>query len=104
MATIKELVYKTRLFLKDRKLAYCLSFSQPAGQIVYGDLIKFSRWVDGPRDGLNEPQTQRILGRQDVIRRIQQHMNLTTDQLYALYNGQQVPQLIQQNVGDDDDD
>jgi hypothetical protein len=103
MAKLEELIQRTKLFLKDRKIAYSLSFSQPAGQIVLGDLIKWSRWIDGPRDGLNEAQTQRILGRQDVIRRINQHMNLTTDQLYALYNGQQVPGLVQQSHGEEDE-
>ena len=101
--TVRERIQATLLFLKDRRTAYGLCFGQPAGQIVMGDLVRFSKWMDGPKPGETEAVTQRVLGRQDVIRRINQHMNLSTEQLFALYNGQQLPQVIQQTAGEEDD-
>ncbi len=90
---IKDTVANTLLFLKDRRTAYQLFFKQPAGQEVLGDLLKFSKWIEGPGRPTNE-ETWRLIGRQDVIRRIQQHINLSSEQLFALYNGAQVPSLI----------
>lgn len=109
-----EIADRTKVFLRDRATAYKLFFGsrtaaygqivrQPAGQIIMADLLKFAHWVEGiPLKVQNEFDRGRVIGRQDVIRRIQQHINLTSDQLFALYNGQQVPQLIRQEEDDDD--
>lgn len=99
--SLRDTVNTTLNFLMHRKVAYQLFFKQPAGQEVLGDLLKFSKWVEGPARPTTE-ETWRVIGRQDVIRRIQQHINLTSEQLFALYNGAQIPELI--GPKDDDND
>ena len=84
--TMQTVLDNTMLFLRDRSTAYKLAITSPAGQAMYSDLLKFSRYVQGPAD-LDNNQTWRLIGRQDMIRRIQQHVNLTDTQLFALYNG-----------------
>jgi len=87
MKITRTMYDRTMSFLRDRKVGYQLFFKQPAGQFILQDLLKFSHWIDGPVGRTNE-ETWRLIGRQDVIRRIQQHTNLTVDQLFTLYNGQ----------------
>ena len=84
--TIQQVIDNTMVFLRDRSTAYKLAITSPAGQMMYGDLLKFSRYMQGPADP-DPNQTWRLIGRQDMIRRIQQHINLTDTQLFALYNG-----------------
>lgn len=86
-----SLVDKTIYFLKDRKTAYQLMFAQPAGKAVLADLVKFSKIIEGPM-GRNDAETYRLIGRQDVVRRIQEHGQLTVEQLFALYNHLPIPQ------------
>lgn len=114
MATMQERIARTLIFLKDRKTAYMLFFGhtrtayrafkmQPAGQMILTDLLKFSHWAVGmPLKAQTEFDRGRIVGRQDVIRRINQHINLTTEQLFALYNGQQIPEIIRGQQETDD--
>ena len=84
--TVQKVIDNTMIFLRDRSTAYKLAITSPAGQMMYGDLLKFSRYAQGPADP-DQFQTWRLIGRQDMIRRIQQHVNLTDTQLFALYNG-----------------
>lgn len=102
--TARERIEAVLLYLKDRRTAYGLSFGSAAGQVVMSDLLHFSKWMEGPPASASEAMTQRILGRQDVIRRINQHMHLDVEQLFALYNGQQLPHVIQQTAHEESDD
>lgn len=94
----RDLIDRTVDFLRGRKRAYALCFGSPAGNEVLIDLVRFCRatqstWSD---DGRHHA---RLEGRREVILRIAQHMHLTTEQLFALYNGQNV---IQPAKGKDD--
>lgn len=92
--TIRGGVEKTLGFLRQRATAYKLVFKQPAGHEVLKDLLRFSKLVEGVSPSLpNEFERGRIVGRQDVIRRIQQHCAFTTELLFALYNNLPVPIL-----------
>lgn len=76
-------------FLFQRKRSYQLTFqeAQPANLEVLRDLAKFCRAnescvVPGDRD-----KTMLLEGRREVWLRIQQHLNLTPEQLFDLYGG-----------------
>lgn len=90
MSFLKSQVDKTVLFLRQRKTAYQLMFGQPAGRVVMMDLLKYSHWLKGPY-GKDDRETYRLIGRQDVIRRIAEHMGLSVEQLFGLYNGLPTP-------------
>lgn len=91
MATVED-TFEDRTkyeFLKERRRAYQLTYSSPAGQDVLLDLMRFCRAnescvVIGDRD-----RTAMLEGRREVWLRIVQHLNLKTEQLFALYNGTQ---------------
>jgi hypothetical protein len=96
---IQEQVSKAFGYLRDRKLAYQLTFqtTQPANLVVLMDLVKFCRAcescvVPGDRD-----KTLMLEGRREVILRIQQHLNLTPEQLFALYGGD-VPKFLKEET------
>jgi hypothetical protein len=100
--TMTAVINNTMLFLRDRSTAYKLAITSPAGQMMFSDLLKYTRFLQGPADPDNN-QTWRLIGRQDVIRRIQQHINLTDSQLFALYNGSgfQPPTASKEDESDD---
>jgi len=73
-------------FLRGRKRAYQLSLSSVAGQTVLRDLAEFCRANETCFH--EDPRLHAVLeGRREVWLRIQQHLNLTSEQLYALYSG-----------------
>jgi hypothetical protein len=91
---IGQLIENTKIFLRDRKTAYCLTFLNPefpnAGKLVLKDLNEFCRgdrtaWSDDAR------HHARLEGRREVLLRIQEHLRLSPDQLFAIYNGQAPP-------------
>lgn len=85
---LQEQVLKTFEFLRFRKRNYQLAFGQPAGQEVLIDLAKFCRADQSCFDP--DPRVHAALeGRREVWLRIQQHLNLTPQQLTALYSGNQ---------------
>jgi len=91
---IKDLTQNTLEFLNSRRRAYGLVFrdnTEPS-RVVMKDLTEFTHWIEGPAGATNE-ETWRLIGRQDVLRRIMQHANLSDRQLMALYNGGRVPIL-----------
>ena len=98
--TLKAVVANTMVFLRDRSTAYKLVITSPAGQMMYGDLLKFSRYMQGPADP-DPNQTWRLIGRQDMIRRIQQHVNLTDGQLFAVFNGAGFPPPVTKDEDDE---
>lgn len=81
-------------FLKRRKVNYQLAVAQPAMQEMMIDLAKFCRANDtcvalDKNGSVDEAMTKILEGRREVWLRIQQHLNLTTQQLYQLYTGRQ---------------
>lgn len=90
--SITEKVVNTLSMLRERKRGYQLWFGSRAGHAVIQDLLSFSKFLEGPARATNE-ETWRLIGRQDMIRRIQQHVHLSEEQLFALYNGMTVPFL-----------
>jgi hypothetical protein len=73
-------------FMRNRKKAYQLAFTDPAGQAVLHDLAKFCRANVSCFDP--DPRLHAALeGRREVWLRIQDHLNLTSDQLYAIATG-----------------
>lgn len=73
--------------LKGRKRNYQLTFETPAGQAVLIDLARFCRATETcfhPDARLHAVAE----GRREVWLRIQQHLNLNSQQLFTLYQGQ----------------
>lgn len=75
-------------FLRRRKIDYQLAFKSPAGQGVLVDLARFCRADENTFH--KDPRLSDVLvGRREVWLRIQKHLRLTPDQLYAIYAGHQ---------------
>lgn len=72
---------------------YQIAFSSPAGQAVLADLIPFCRAAENTlvRHSEGSPIDVNgslvLCGRREVFLRIQNFMNLTPDELYALARG-----------------
>lgn len=81
-----EAVRKTVEFLAFRRRDYQLTFGGLAGQNVLADLSKFCR---ADSTCFNDDARKHALaeGRREVWLRIQSHLRLTSEQLYALYSG-----------------
>ena len=75
-------------WMRARKQAYQLSMTSPAGQQVLIDLARFCR---ANETCFHEDARKHAVleGRREVWLRIQQHLNLTAEQLMGLYSGQQ---------------
>ncbi len=76
-------------YLRGRKNAYKFTFSynNPAARQVLADLAIFCRAnetcvIPGDRD-----KTLILEGRREVFLRLQQHLNLSPEQLFELYTG-----------------
>lgn len=86
-------IRRTYEFLRGRKKAYALTFNNPASMEVLVDLAKFCRAGQTTFDP--DPRVHAALeGRREVFLRIQDHLNLTTEQLYALYSGRPFDPLL----------
>jgi hypothetical protein len=78
----------TLTFLRDRKTAYKLLFktmANPASRIVLEDLARFCRANESCIIPGDHDRSMLLEGRREVWLRIQQHLNLTTEELFALY-------------------
>lgn len=86
---IDKAVEATLDFLRGRKNAYKFTFSltNPAAVQVLEDLTKFCRGAESAAVPGDHDRTMMLLGRQEVFLRIQQHLNLTPEQLFELYTG-----------------
>lgn len=76
-------------FLRGRRQAYLAVFKldQPATVTVLEDLARFCRANETCFHA--DPRVHAVAeGRREVWLRIQQHLNLSSEQLYKLYNGQ----------------
>lgn len=80
---------ETYQYLQDRKKAYQLTFdlSQPANEFVMEDLARFCRANESCLVPGDHDRTIALEARREVWLRIQQHLGLTTEQLFSLYSG-----------------
>lgn len=84
-------------FLRRRKRDYQLAFKSPAGQQVLIDLAKFCR-ANAPA-WHNDPRAHALLeGRREVFLRIQNHLNLSPEQLYAIFAGSEFNPLASEDT------
>ena len=91
---ISEEAGRTFDFLRRRKQNYQLACNQPATQEMLIDLAAFCRANEPCIEIDNQGRVDRdrslmLEGRREVWLRIMQHCNLTSQQLYSLYTGQQ---------------
>lgn len=83
-----DLIEKARRFLTRRKGAYCRMFDSLENQdalIVLKDLAKFCR-AHKTTFTKDERLSLLLEGRKEVWLRIQQHLNLSDDDLWDLYH------------------
>lgn len=73
-------------FLRGRKRDYQTVFGSPVGQRILTDLAVFCRATETCFDP-DERLHAVAEGRREVFLRIANHLNLSTEQLYAIYSG-----------------
>ena len=76
--------------LAERVKAYNLTFRNPAGQIVLADLMTFGGIADEAPRSDSQFEQGRAAGRRDVALRVQEHLNLTHEELYAVLQGRSI--------------
>lgn len=81
-----DVLQKAKNFLVRRKHAYQLVFNLESvhAQVVLKDLARFCR-ANEPTFHPDARLHAELEGRREVWLRIQQHLNLTSEQLWALY-------------------
>lgn len=84
--TLADAVRLTLEALGMRSRSYYLVFRSPQGAEVLKDLAPFCR-AQQPAWGATPEDTARLIGRNEVWCRIMQHLNLTPEELYAMYGG-----------------
>lgn len=87
-----------RDFISRRRNAYCKTFMCPPGQEVLEDLARFCRANDSCFH-TNQRANDVLIGRHEVWLRIQKHLRLTDEQLWAL--NAQAKQPISHGENDD---
>lgn len=115
---LRERLEQTIDFLRDRKRAYVLAFSRKdevetvvdaydrvflgstAGQIVLRDLARFCRALETIYDA-DQRKTAVLIGRNEVWKRIQDHLNLQPDELYDIHGDRRIRLLKQQEDNDE---
>jgi hypothetical protein len=81
----KDLVDKAKAFLNRRRMAYISAFTNPVGEEVLADLAKFCRATETTHDK-DALVAAHLDGRREVWLRIQQHLNLTEDQVWKRFS------------------
>jgi hypothetical protein len=80
-----NLLEQARHYLNQRRRAYITTFKNPVGEIVLADLARFCRASQSTFH--TDERTHALLeGRREVFLRIQQHLNLSEDDLWRLLN------------------
>ena len=79
-----------RYTLLERVKAYNLTFRNPAGQMVLADLMTFGGIADEAPRTNSQFEQGRAAGRRDVALRVQEHLNLTHEELYAVLQGRSI--------------
>jgi hypothetical protein len=82
---MNDAFYRVMQFLGLRKRAYQFTFKGPHGNAVLQDLMKFCRYRQVPFHA-DRRMTDIMIGRQEVLFRILNHLTLNEDQLNDLYN------------------
>ena len=87
---VKEFIDAIRIRLGDRQIAYRRLFSGPLADIVLKDLARFCR---AHESAMHPDARMHALaeGRREVWLRIQEHLNLSHDQLWHLYAPRNLP-------------
>ena len=85
--TKQELLDKLRIALMGRRHDYRLTFLSPPGKSVLKDLARFCR---ANASTFHEDARLHAVaeGRREVWLRIANHLNMTPDELWKLYSGQ----------------
>ena len=81
-----SLLGKARLFLATRRYAFRQTFAGPYADIVLKDLATFC-FANQSTFNVNDRAHVLAEGRREVWLRIANHLNMTPDQLWALYDG-----------------
>jgi len=99
---VRKAVHNTLALLHWRRNAYRLTFGQhnASATVVLTDLAKFCHWGATPF-APDQRLTDVMIGRQQVMLRIKQHLGLSDEQLFAIYNGQAIPARLAE---EDDND
>lgn len=105
MASVREAAGRLFDFLRRRRTWYQQTFRKDnyAAQEVLIDLAQFCR--ANQTTFHDDPRVSAVLqGRHEVWLRITNHLHLTSEQLFALYNGNQFSATTRQlsNEGEDD--
>jgi hypothetical protein len=77
---------RAKRFLWNRRYSYRSIFNSPPGKIVLADLAVFCRAAESTFHD-NERVQSKLDGRREVWLRIQQHLQLTEDQLWEVLDG-----------------
>jgi hypothetical protein len=78
-------VERSKDALRERQQAFRKAFDGPAGELVLEDLARFCRAHDTTFH--EDPRIHAVLeGRREVWLRIQRHLNLNDEQLWAYYS------------------
>lgn len=86
MQGFKNLIDYAKDLLLSRKIAYTRAFDSVEGKQVLSDLAKFCR-ANKTTFHDDERRSLILQGRHEVWLRIQDHLQLTQEELYQLYNG-----------------
>ena len=93
-----NIIFKTiddaKNWITGRKSAYKITFSYTnlSSRMVLADLADFCRAFESPAVPGDHDRTMLLIGRNEVWHRIQQHLNLSPEQLLDLYTGKGNPQ------------
>lgn len=81
---VSELLTAAKAFLGSRQTVYHQTFLNPVGERVLADLARFCRAHDSTFH--TDPRVDALLeGRREVWLRIERHLRLTPEQLWAIY-------------------
>lgn len=83
-----KMIEKLRQFLAGRQYQYRLTFRAPPGKEVLKDLAKFCRANESTFHEDSRVHAA-LEGRREVWLRISQHLNMSPDELWDLYDGRQ---------------
>lgn len=86
--TFSEAVEKARRWLFKRRYAYQATFRGPLAHVVLADLAKFCRAKESTFHD-NERVQSKLDGRREVWLRVTEHLNLTPEELWQLYDGRE---------------
>lgn len=85
-----SLLSQAREFLSRRRTAYVKTFTGPFGEEVLADLARFCRAHQTTFHA--DPRVHAVAeGRREVFLRIQQHLQLTDEQLWKIYGQPSAP-------------